>query len=97
MRALGLVLVLLMASAGPAEARCADEAKELKARVVRAQKLNPTPQTAAAGKVLKRLDDNANRMDEVDCYNALARARRALDAPPEAPVQKKADPPPAKR
>ncbi len=88
MRLVVLALVLLVGGAGVAQARCADELGELRLRVAREQKQRPTPQSAAAAKELKKADENANRMDEVDCYNALDRARRALNAP--APAEAKA-------
>lgn len=87
MRVVALVMVLLFGGIELAQARCADELKELQARVDRAQKRQPTAQTAAAAKELKNVDENLKQMDEVDCYNAVARARRALTAPPP-PAQK---------
>ncbi len=81
MRLVVLALVLSVGGAGVAQARCADELDALRLRVERQQKLRPTPQTAAAAKELKKADENAKQMDEVDCYNALDRARRALNAP----------------
>jgi hypothetical protein len=85
---LGLALIII--ATGLAQARCVDEAKELGERVNREQKLKPTPQTAAAAKELQKLNlnpkpgaDTKPRMDEVDCYNTLTRAKRALTATPE--------------
>ena len=85
-----LGLALLIAATGLAQAKCVDEAKDFTERVKREQKLKPTPQTAAAAKELQKLDlnprpgvDTKPRMDEVDCYNTLARARRAFSATSE--------------
>jgi hypothetical protein len=85
-----LGLALLIVATGLAQARCVDEAKDLTERVNREQKLKPTAQTAAAAKELQKLDlkpkpgvDTKPRMDEVDCYNTLARARRAFSATSE--------------
>jgi hypothetical protein len=86
MRGPALVLAALVGCAGAAQARCADDLKQFQARLARTAKAKPTPQTAAATKELKRYDTGANQGDEVDCYNTLARARRALNAP--SPVEK---------
>jgi hypothetical protein len=81
MRHFAFVIVLLLAGAGTAEARCADEMKDFQDRLERIVKSKPTAQTAAASKVIKRYNEEAKETDEVGCYNALARARRALKAP----------------
>lgn len=84
-----LVVALAAAMAAPcaAQARCADDLAALQARVDRAQRMHPTPQTAAAAKVLQKFNQG-DAEDEVDCYNAVARARHALAAlPPDAPPQ----------
>jgi hypothetical protein len=86
MRSLVWVVALLVAATGVAQARCADDLKEFQTRLERTAKAKPTPQTAAAAKELKRYGNDAKQSDEVDCYNALARARRALNAP--GPVEK---------
>ncbi len=89
MRRIGLVLTgalaALILAQGPAQARCADDLAALQARVDRATKLHPEPPgAAAAAKVLNKFAQGDSQ-DEVDCYNAVARARRALaQAPPEA-------------
>ena len=80
MRPWALVLAMLVASGGAAEARCADDMQEFQTRLERTVKAKPTAQTAAATKVLKQYNESTSS-DEVDCYNALARARRALNAP----------------
>ena len=82
MRIFLLALVLAIGGSGLAQARCADEFKELQARVDR-QMLQqpPQPQVAAAATQLKKASDDMNRMDEVDCYNAVARVRRTLATP----------------
>ena len=86
-------LALLLAAAA-AEARCADDMQALQTRIARAARENPSAQTAAAAKVLKKFAESTNS-DEVDCYNAVARARRALTAPPaQEQAQKPVDPPP---
>lgn len=82
MRVLVLVLVLLIGGAGLARARCADDLEDLRGKVERAQKRQPSPQAAAAGKELQKTDRNIKEMDEVDCYNAVARIRRILNGPP---------------
>ena len=89
MRIFLLALILAIGGSGMAQARCADEFKELQARVDR-QMLQqpPLPQVAAAAKQLKKASDDMNRMDEVDCYNAVARVRRTL-ATPAPPVAAK--------
>jgi hypothetical protein len=74
-----LVLIASLAMAGRAEAGCADDMQELQARVDRQQAQQPTPQSIAAAKVLQKFNESTTA-DEVDCYNALARARHALDA-----------------
>jgi hypothetical protein len=76
-----IALAILVAAAGAAEARCADDLKALQARVDRAQKVNPSAQSAAAAKILQQLNDSPTA-DEVQCDNAVASARRALNAPP---------------
>jgi hypothetical protein len=82
MRIAGLVLALLVATAGSAAARCADDVEALNLRVKHAQKATPSPQTAAAGKELAKLNKDLPRMDEFQCLNAVARVRRALTASP---------------
>ena len=86
--------VALLLAAGAAQARCADDLQALQTRVAHATRVNPTPQSAAAAKVLQKFTESGNG-DEVDCYNAVARARRALTAaPPEDQMPKPVDPPP---
>lgn len=69
----------------PAQARCADDLAALQARVDRAQKMNPRPEGVdAAAKALDKYN-RSDSPDEVDCYNAVARARRALMAGPATP------------
>ena len=82
MRVASLALLVLIASAAAAQARCEDNMKDVRQKVERAQKTNPSPQTAAAVKELKRYDDQAMSADEVDCYNAISRVERALNSPP---------------
>jgi hypothetical protein len=78
-----VALVAVLALSGVAEARCADDLTALQARVDRLQKQQPTPQSAAAAKILHRFNQSTTA-DEVACYSAVARARRALDEkPPE--------------
>lgn len=84
---LGGVALTLLVAAGAAHARCADDLKDLQTRIARAQKSKPTPpQAYAAAKILQKFNDSQSS-DEVDCYNAVARARRALTAPPPEPQQ----------
>jgi len=85
MRLVILVLVLLLGGTGFAAARCADELNELTAKVERQQKRNPTAQSAAAAKELHRASRDARDMDEIECYNTVARVRHALAAPPAPP------------
>jgi hypothetical protein len=87
-RGIPAALVVLAALSGVAEARCANELKALQARVDRAQKQKPTPQSAAAAKILHRLSQSATA-DEVACYNAVARAQRALAEKPPVPLEPK--------
>lgn len=82
MRIAGLVLALLVATAGSAAARCADDVEALNLRVKHAQKATPSPQTTAAAKELAKLNKDLPRMDEFQCLNAVARVRRALTSPP---------------
>lgn len=90
MRALGLALAILVATASGAAARCADDVAAIDARIGRVEKEKPSSQTALARKQMKKLNDDLKQMDEVDCYNALARIRRTLStAPPEDQAAKK--------
>ena len=82
MRVASLVAFVLIASAAVAQARCADNIADVRLKVARAAKTNPSPQTAAAAKELKQYDDRAKNADEIDCYNVVARVERALKAPP---------------
>jgi predicted component of type VI protein secretion system len=75
-----LALVVLIASAAAAEANCADDMTNIRLKVVRAQQVNPNPQSTAAAKELKRYDEHARSEDEVSCYNTIARIQRALNA-----------------
>jgi hypothetical protein len=86
MRVASLALLVLIASAAAAQARCADDMKRVGQKVERTQKTNPSPQTVAAAKELKRYDERAmsGDADEVDCYNTIARVERALNSPPPA-------------
>jgi hypothetical protein len=89
MRIFFFALALAISSSSVAQARCADDFKELQARIDRQmQQQPPQPQVAAAAKELKRASDDMNSMDEVDCYNAVARVRRTL-ATPVAPQEVK--------
>jgi hypothetical protein len=80
MRTIFFAMLLLAASVGAAQADCLEEISEFRERLNNA---NPTPQTAAAEKELDKLAHN-ERADEIDCFNALSRARQALvaSAPP---------------
>lgn len=82
MRGAGLVLALLIASAGSAAAACADDVAALNTRVPHLQKTAPSPQTVAAQKELAKLNKDLPRMDEFQCMNGVARVRRALNASP---------------
>jgi hypothetical protein len=84
-----LALWLLVASVATARADC-DGMKDLRLKVEHAQRINPSAQTAAAAKELKRYDDRAGSADEVDCYNTIARVERALKAP--APIDNQVKP-----
>lgn len=86
MRITVLAVVLLVGGTGLAQARCADEVQDLRNRVDLQTKRHATTQTVAATKELQKADEAVKNKAEVDCYNALARARRALAAPD--PVQK---------
>jgi hypothetical protein len=80
MRVAFVIPLVLMASATAAQARCEDDMKDLRQHVDRAQKTNPSAQSAAAAKELNRYDTGATSADEVDCYNTIARIERALNA-----------------
>ena len=87
MRVASLALLVLIASATAAQALCEDDMNDVRLKVKRAQKANPSPQTASAVKELKRYDDRtamAGDMDEIDCRNTIARNERALKSPPPA-------------
>lgn len=89
MRIFFLALILAVGGSGLAQARCADEFKELQDRVARQVKQHPPPpQAEAAAKQINKAADNMNLMDEVDCYNAVARIRRTL-ATPAPPLEAK--------
>ncbi len=84
----GLAAMALLAMALPAHARCADDLDALQTRIARLEKQHPPPpQAFAAAKILKKLAESQSS-DEVDCYNAVARAKRVLrETPPEPPKQ----------
>jgi hypothetical protein len=82
MRISSLTMLLVLASVAAAHARCADDMKDVQLQVERAQRTNPTPQSAAAANELKRYFDRSATADEVDCYNTIARVERALKASP---------------
>lgn len=90
MRSVILAVFLLLVSADVAMARCSDDAADFNARIDHDLKIKPSPQVSAAAKVMQKLNENIKNMDEVDCYNALARARRALKTapPPEAAAER---------
>lgn len=83
-----MAVVALLAMALPAQARCADDLDALQAKIARLEKQHPPPpQAFAAGKVLQKFAESPSS-DEVDCYNAVARAKRILrEKPPEPPKQ----------
>jgi hypothetical protein len=83
MRVASLVLLTLIASTTAAWAWCEDDMKEVRLKVERLQKTNPSAQTTAAAKELQRYEQQMSA-DEVDCRNAIARVQRALRAPPPA-------------
>jgi hypothetical protein len=89
MRSTGVILMVAFAAlalAQTAQAHCTDDLAALQARVDREKKMNPPPPGAAeAAKVLQKFNDSESQ-DEIDCYNAVARARHALNTPPEAPA-----------
>jgi hypothetical protein len=80
MRAFGLVLILLVSPIRAAHADCLLELGQFREHVNSLNQAKPTPQTQAALRELRRLELN-EAADEVDCYNALARARTMLAAP----------------
>jgi hypothetical protein len=82
MRIASLSVLLVLASVAAAEARCTDDMKDVRLQVERAQKTNPTPQSAAAANELYRYSDRSGTADEVDCYNTIARIERILKASP---------------
>jgi hypothetical protein len=89
MRIIIVILALLFGGMGSAQARCSDELQELKAQVERQNKRQPTVQTAAAAKEIDKTEKNLKQMDEVDCYNSVAHARRTLTTPPPPPAPDK--------
>lgn len=99
MRSLLLAVVLLSVGVDAASASCTEDAALLQARINRDLKTKPGPQVQAAAKEMQKINMKMNEgtMDEVDCYNALARARRALNAPPPAPPAPAPEPAPAGR
>jgi hypothetical protein len=91
MRIFFLVLALAMGANATAEARCADDFKEIQGRVDRQMAQQPQPpQAIAASKQVKKANEEMARMDEIDCYNAVSRIRRTL-ATPAPPVEAKKD------
>jgi hypothetical protein len=87
MRIFLLAFALAIGGGAAAQASCADEFKQLQERVARQMTQHPQPaQAVAATKQLNKASENMNHMDEVDCYNAVARIRRIL-ATPEPPVE----------
>jgi hypothetical protein len=82
MRIASLSVLLVLTSVTVAQARCADDMKDVRLQVERAQRSNPTPQSAAAANELKRYSDQSGTADEVDCYNTIARVERILKASP---------------
>jgi hypothetical protein len=82
MRIFLLAFALAIGGSAAAQASCADEFKELQARVARQMTQQPpTAQAVAAKKQINKASDDMNQMDEVDCYNAVARIRRTLATP----------------
>ena len=89
MRIFIVAMALVIGGSGMAQARCADDLKELQARIDREKLRQPTPPPVmAAAKELQKANANMAQMDEVDCYNAVAHARRTLATPPPAPAVK---------
>ena len=89
MRLVIAAIILSLSGASFAQASCADDAKEMHARIDEKVKLHPTPQLIAAKKELNKVDEAVKDHAEVDCYNALERSRRALKAKPAADAQNK--------
>lgn len=81
MRAVLIAFSLLLTMSSLAAAKCADDAQELAQQVEHQQKVKATPQGAAATKALQQAQLDARQLAEVDCYNDVARARKALNAP----------------
>jgi len=82
MRLVIAVLVLSLTAANVAWASCADDDKDMHARIDEKVKFHPTPQLLAAQKELNKADESLKQHAELDCYNALERSRRALNAKP---------------
>ena len=80
MYALCLLLMLLVGSIGGAQADCLQEIGQFREQVDSPNQAKPTPQMQAALRELRTLERN-EAADEIDCYNALVRARRMLAAP----------------
>ena len=85
MRVASTVLMVLLASATAAQAMCEDDLNNVRLKVERAQKTDPSPQTIAAAKELQQYDERTARAgeeDELDCHNTVARVERALEGQP---------------
>ncbi len=80
-----MAAMALLAMTLPAAARCAEDLEALQARITRLEKQHPPPpQAFAAAQILQKFTESPSS-DEVDCYNALARAKRVLRTPPPEP------------
>jgi low affinity Fe/Cu permease len=89
MRLVIAAAMLSLLGANVAQASCADDAKDMHARIDEKVKLHPTPQLLAAKKQLDKVDESLKQHAELDCYNALERSRRALNARPAENAQNK--------
>jgi hypothetical protein len=93
MRIFLLTLALTIGGSSLAHANCSDEFKEVQQRVAKQMQQRPRPpQAVAAAEQLKKANENMADMDEVDCYNAVARIRRTLATPAPPPEVKDAGP-----
>ena len=91
MRLVIAVALLSLSAANFAQASCADDAKDMHARIDEKVKFHPTPQLLAAQKELNKVDESLKQHAELECYNALERSRRALNAKPAVDAKAAAD------
>ncbi len=94
MRRVVLAVVLLVGGTGWAQATCTDDIKDLNTRLEARERFEKSQiaadpvrqqQTVAARKELTKAQKSDKDFAELDCLNAVTRARRALNTPPPKP------------